>query len=267
MRNLKKWNFLGLFALLALFAACNNNDDENPVDNTPPTVSEVTLNNLRQDIRIAQGERIDFRAKFEDNVELGQFKIDIHDNFDGHSHGRIEATPFEFVQVYNMSGRIYEAHEEIAVPADAATGMYHFIVQFFDAAGNEGEFYEIDFEITGDNQPQIALRFPNPNAETDMAAGDMLVLQGMVTSEIGLAKIAIKLFKEDDDDHDHEGGDHDHELYEKEYIAGGINAWDLSNAEAIQIPADLDHAHLELIITAFDTEGNTKTVKAKIHVD
>lgn len=263
-----------LLPMLAFFAACNNNDDdENPVDTTPPTISDVTLNDMSENISIAQGSRIHFDAKFEDDVELGQFKIDIHDNFDGHSHGRIETTPFELSQVYDMMGRSYTAHEDIDVPADAATGMYHFMIQYFDAAGNEGELYELDIEITGDNQPQIGLRFPNPAEEMDMAAGDMLELQGVVSSPIGLEKIEIKLLKEEDDhegeDHDHEGEDHDHDhdIYEQEYMAGGIESWDLANAEAIQIPADLDHAHLELRITAFDTEGNTKTVKAKIHVD
>jgi hypothetical protein len=38
------------------------------------------------------GKSVHFEAKFSDDIELGAYKIDIHNNFDGHSHGRVASS-------------------------------------------------------------------------------------------------------------------------------------------------------------------------------
>ncbi|MDR1680614.1 MAG: DUF4625 domain-containing protein [Prevotellaceae bacterium] len=97
---------------------------------------------------IARGERLLFRAVFTDNRALGNYNIEIHQNFDHHSHST-EATecPVDPVKapvnpfVYNRSFPIpegtprYDASAEIDVPPGIDTGDYHFMVRLTDKAG------------------------------------------------------------------------------------------------------------------------------------
>ncbi|MCC5944685.1 MAG: DUF4625 domain-containing protein [Bernardetiaceae bacterium] len=148
---MNKSSYLWLLALLFFFTACNNDDEAEPIDTTPPTVSQVTINGFSKDdeIKLNQGTRIHFDAVFQDDVALGQFKIDIHDASEGHNHGgRIEGEPWSFVKVFDLLNvRRQTVHEHIDIPENAMPGPYHFLIQYFDEAGNEGELYELEFEI------------------------------------------------------------------------------------------------------------------------
>ena len=85
---------------------------------------------------------------FSDNVELGNYNIEVHNNFDHHSHstsaGDCDFDPKKQPVrpwVYNRSfaipdgSRRYEAKVDIDIPADIDTGDYHFMVRVTDKAG------------------------------------------------------------------------------------------------------------------------------------
>jgi hypothetical protein len=94
------------------------------------------------------GDRFTFRAKFSDNVELGNYNIEIHNNFDRHSHStgseecetdakKEPVNAWVFNQDYAIPAGLKEftANNEIVVPADVDTGDYHFMVRLTDKSG------------------------------------------------------------------------------------------------------------------------------------
>ena len=81
-------------------------------------------------------------------AELGNYNIEVHNNFDHHSHstsaGDCDFDPKKQPVrpwVYNRSfaipdgSRRYEAKVDIDIPADIDTGDYHFMVRVTDKAG------------------------------------------------------------------------------------------------------------------------------------
>jgi hypothetical protein len=95
------------------------------------------------------GETFLFKAKFTDNEELGAFSVDIHNNFDHHSHST-EATEctmdpikqpgenvFLFIQSYSIpeNSTTYVAEVLIEIPAGVETGDYHFFIALTDKEG------------------------------------------------------------------------------------------------------------------------------------
>ncbi len=99
------------------------------------------------------GEAFNLRVLFTDNVELGSFSIDIHHNFDHHSHSteitecnpdpvKVPVNPFVFIQDYNIPGgsREYETDLPIIIPASNNSGSfdegdYHFAIRLTDKEG------------------------------------------------------------------------------------------------------------------------------------
>lgn len=90
------------------------------------------------------GEDVHFEMDLSDDVMLKSYKIDIHNNFDHHSHGGTKATEkdrvaFSFSRSYDISGQKnkYVHHHDIVIPDDAMPGDYHLMVYCTDAAGND----------------------------------------------------------------------------------------------------------------------------------
>ena len=95
-----------------------------------------------------KGESYTFQALFTDNRELGNYNIEIHNNFDHHSHStdntecdpepkKAPLNPF----VYNRDFPIpegqtyYEAQTRFEIPPDVDSGDYHFMIRLTDKAG------------------------------------------------------------------------------------------------------------------------------------
>ena len=146
---------LGIVSALFL-VACEGEDDE-PVDTTAPS---ITMEEPGQGEIFDAGSTIHFDALFEDDVALGTYKIDVHDNFDGHSHGREEVAAFTYEESFDLTGTTDDVHEDITVTTDATAGPYHFIVEAIDAAGNtttfaDGSSVELEIWITNEEMPHV----------------------------------------------------------------------------------------------------------------
>ena len=129
----------------ALFGCSDNNDQkdlERPKIIDVENVSPVTCQT------ILRGETLPVRCLFTDNKELGAFNIEIHNNFDHHSHSTsAEDCPFdpdrkpENPWIYNEDMQIpensvsYNLNIEIPIPNDVDTGDYHFMIRLTDKAG------------------------------------------------------------------------------------------------------------------------------------
>ncbi|NSW45054.1 MAG: DUF4625 domain-containing protein [Bacteroidales bacterium] len=99
------------------------------------------------------GETFNFKVLFSDNVELGSFSIDIHQNFDHHSHSTEATTcnsdpiktpinPYSFIQDYAIPAGLkqYEPNLSITIPANNENGLfdegdYHFLIMLTDQSG------------------------------------------------------------------------------------------------------------------------------------
>lgn len=97
---------------------------------------------------VTRGDSFTFVAQFSDNEELGAFSLDIHNNFDHHTHStdplpcelypvKDPVNPFRLIDEYQIpsGSESYLAEVEITIPADADTGDYHMMVRLTDKAG------------------------------------------------------------------------------------------------------------------------------------
>ncbi|MFW5706803.1 MAG: DUF4625 domain-containing protein [Bacteroidota bacterium] len=133
--------------LAMLFAWSCSHDG---TDDVPPEIQMEEMHHFPQSCdTVYVGETFTFRSTFTDNQELGAYSIDIHNNFDHHSHStenvECELDPvkvpgenvFLFIQSFTIPGGLqtYDAEVSIAIPEDAETGDYHFFLALTDKEG------------------------------------------------------------------------------------------------------------------------------------
>ena len=120
--------FIIAMAMMATMAttACTDNND---TDVTKPTIDLIEPEDGAE-LRIGSANGVHFEAEFADDVMLSSYKVDIHNNFDGHNHSSnkaVSTTDFTYTQSWSLSGHRNQTvhHHEIRVPADATPGKYH----------------------------------------------------------------------------------------------------------------------------------------------
>lgn len=139
------------------FIACENKSK----DTTPPVIDEAAFLPADCDINYP-GDTIQVHFVCTDDTELGNFNIEIHNNFDHHTHGTSaveceeegeehhheegeehehEHETVEGAWVFNQDytiarGRTTDTiNVQIPVPADVLDGDYHFMLRLTDRAG------------------------------------------------------------------------------------------------------------------------------------
>ncbi|MCD0489164.1 DUF4625 domain-containing protein [Pedobacter sp. MC2016-14] len=149
MMTIRKTGFFMALLLLAVtFNACKK-DKQEEIDTAYP-VMDVSSGNAfpKQCSTVKRGEKFTFRAGFSDNVQLGSVSVDIHHNFDQHSHStevsscsldavKTPVKPFLLIKSYAVPQNLktYQLEQEITVPADVDPGDYHFLIRVTDAVG------------------------------------------------------------------------------------------------------------------------------------
>ena len=144
-----KYSALSLPLLCAL-CACSGSGDSESKDMSQPIISdEGIVANPTECLQYNLGEVIPFHYVFVDDEELGSFNIEIHNNFDHHTHSGsavecdmdAKKEAGEKAWVYNRSfiipagQKTYTARFDIPIPDDAETGDYHFMIRLTDRAG------------------------------------------------------------------------------------------------------------------------------------
>lgn len=138
---------LQLLTLMILFTACSS-DNEN-VDTEYPTINLSAADAFPiQCSQISRGEKISFRALFNDNAELGSYSLDIHHNFDHHNHStevndcvndpiKKPVNPMLYINSVTIPTGLksYQAVQEITIPQDIDPGDYHFLIRLTDKEG------------------------------------------------------------------------------------------------------------------------------------
>jgi hypothetical protein len=144
---MKKQQVLFIFlSMLTLLSACKKDNQE--IDSEYPTIDVSGTAFPQQCSIIKKGEKFIFKAKLGDNVEIGSISVDVHHNFDHHSHstevnecslGAIKQAVKPFLLIKNFpiptGQKTYEIAQEISVPADVDSGDYHFLIRLTDKAG------------------------------------------------------------------------------------------------------------------------------------
>lgn len=137
-----------LYTLICLFSlACSSDGDEKDMEKPKINMSSSIASPQNCAI-FYRGEKIFFKATFSDNQELGNYNVEIHQNFDHHSHStdavecdlepkKAPIKPFVYNKDFSIpNGKVvFEANDEITIPADIDTGDYHFMVRVTDKAG------------------------------------------------------------------------------------------------------------------------------------
>ena len=137
--------------LLAFFSSCEKDDE---IDQEKPGIDLSIQDAFPVNCdTLYFGESFELKALFTDNVELGSFSIDIHHNFDHHSHStevtecdldpvKDPENPFKFIQDYSIpeGSKEYETNLSISIPSgndngEYDEGDYHFFISLTDKEG------------------------------------------------------------------------------------------------------------------------------------
>jgi len=135
-------------SILLVTAACSS-DDRIEIDEEKPTISVAYDGGFPQGCALlTKGETYNFRAMVTDNDELAAYSIDIHHNFDHHTHDDQDAdcdlepikqseNPFIFVENYTIEEGLtsYEFNISVTIPDDIDSGDYHCAFSVTDVTG------------------------------------------------------------------------------------------------------------------------------------
>lgn len=135
--------------LLCALCACSSSDDDAQKDMQQPVITDQGITANPIDCQVYQrGQTIPFHYVFTDDSELGAYNIEIHNNFDHHTHStssvecpmdaqKQPVKPWVYNRNYTIPAaqRQYDARVDIPIPADIDPGDYHFMVRLTDRAG------------------------------------------------------------------------------------------------------------------------------------
>ncbi len=142
---MKKLLFILIVGLPILFYSCSKTE-------TDQEYPEIIMNQLGafpvNCDTLFIGETFSFSALFTDNAALGSYSIEIHNNFDHHTHStdidacvfdpdKIPVNPFLTIQEFAIPVDLkqFDAKAEIAIPAGVDSGDYHFMIRLTDMEG------------------------------------------------------------------------------------------------------------------------------------
>ncbi len=141
-----KFNYL-LIAALLFAAGCK--DDDPATDETKPTITSI---NFLDGASVRAGDSLNLRVTFEDDMELSEAFIEVHENFEGHKHGKVNQK-FSDSKILTLSGTNSEQYVSFEIPSNAAAGPYHIEVSALDGTGNRSDTKVFEMTILQDDQP------------------------------------------------------------------------------------------------------------------
>lgn len=263
--------------MLGAFTACDNDDDEDDpkptVDTTKPVIS---LQSPSLESVVEAGQTLQLKAVLTDDQNLSQLRINIHNNFDGHDHGKTSAEPFDFDEIVDLSGTTQTVERGIEIPADAAAGPYHLMLYCLDASGNEADFVEAELIINSAEQPVIEEL--SIGGKTDFSGHTHMHFEGAETIEVpvmahiedpdgDLEKVKIEIKP---DGHHHKTSDGDEAVFEWEnHDIADKSHYDLNETLTLN-KADFhldEHDHFIFRLIAEDEAGNHSVVSVELHVE
>lgn len=140
--------YFSLLFLVLTIVSCSS-DDGIGKDEEKPTISIDYEGGFPQACeQLVRGETYNFRAQVTDNMALAAYSLDIHNNFDHHTHDdqigdcdleeiKNAVNPMIFIENYSIEGGItsYEINISLTIPDDVDTGDYHCSYSVTDETG------------------------------------------------------------------------------------------------------------------------------------
>ena len=138
---------LPLLSMAFFFTACSGDNEK--IDTEYPVIDISASNTFPvQCSEITRGQKITFRTKFTDNAQLGSYSLDIHHNFDHHTHStevndcvsdpiKKPVNPLLYINSVTIpvGQKNYVAVQEISFPQVIDPGDYHFLIRLTDKEG------------------------------------------------------------------------------------------------------------------------------------
>lgn len=146
---MKRINLTGFSLLLFIALSSCQKEKAEPIDTSYPEIHLGSHEAFpKQCSVLKRGETFTFRALLTDNAELGSVSIDVHHNFDHHSHStevgdcnmdpvKQTVKPFLMIRSFPIAAgqRSFQTSTEISIPADIDSGDYHFLIRLTDKEG------------------------------------------------------------------------------------------------------------------------------------
>lgn len=203
-----KQSLIILSVLLFVFSCKDPKDDtsksEKPtitiINQSSPAVSEqlcgAPFDNV---LKVATGDTLRFTFVFKGSNPLSQYKIDVHNNFDCHEHGK--SVDWSVLKIVDLTGTEVTIEEELIVPQNASAGNYHMMIRLLDIYGYEAdarEFNVIIYNVQDEEDPEITLT--NPVELSTFSHGDQVHFEGTITDNFSLEGGKFQLMFTDSQD-------------------------------------------------------------------
>jgi len=141
-------NVIYILFLTLVLGACSS-DEGIAKDEEKPTITINYTNGFpKACAQLERGKTYIFKAQTTDNQALASYSLDIHHNFDHHTHDDQDVVctldpkksaidPFIFMENYQLEGGLttFEINIELSIPDDIDTGDYHCSYAVTDQTG------------------------------------------------------------------------------------------------------------------------------------
>ncbi|WP_108868780.1 DUF4625 domain-containing protein [Aquimarina aquimarini] len=138
-----------IFFLMILGNICSCSSDDEETDTEKPTITVNYAEGFPKSCTVLQkGNPYIIKVKAADNVALASYAIDIHHNFDHHTHDdqgaqctldpiKTPKSPMIFMENYPIKGEVkqYEITQSITIPEGIDAGDYHCQISVIDVTG------------------------------------------------------------------------------------------------------------------------------------
>ncbi len=270
---MKKTFLYSLLGLAIVLGACETDDDpirdlEAPV--IGPADGRDAIRPENEEVRAATTDHMHVRFGVDDPSGIAQIRVDIHNSFDGHAHGRVmtDFEPLNVDDVYSPNASspdfrfpegatrvsvdgpgtdIYWGGPSSRVQGEVLAGPYDFVIQAIDIHGNQTSFadgsnYFVRFHIRRPYAPVVEVTNLH-DGEIEGEAGEPLQIEGTIgkgdhelSSDISFVWVRLA------DEHEDEGHNHrvlDEYYYEKTWGAStwrsGMSGEDLPDSQSLNL--------------------------------
>ncbi|HKK89687.1 MAG TPA: DUF4625 domain-containing protein [Saprospiraceae bacterium] len=173
------------------------------LDSTIPAASAEICGGMEDQVyRIGNGDTLGLNLQFKDDVALGEFKLDIHNNFDCHGHGTDQAPGVAVPDVSSatedwseliiegLDGTMENLNITLMAPENVTPGVYHFSLQVIDESGNDtplSDIFSIKAYNRKDTVPPVINAATPERSTMDVQRGDKIRLTGSVRDNRSLS--------------------------------------------------------------------------------
>lgn len=243
---------IGLFSL----SACRQDETR---DTTAPvieilytspglSVAEVCEVSGVEVIAIPVDSAVHIGVRFTDDMALGSAKLDIHNNFDCHTH-RGGNVIWEVLYIRELEGTEVTLDLRFATPENVRPGNYHFEIRCIDAVGQEAISHYFDVIVFDpvDTEPPV-INLVNPPEGAAHPRSELLDVSGSITDnlDMGLGEVEITLI-------DAAGVSF---TVDRIGFAENVGA-EVNFSTSYFIPGAIQSGNAELRLSAYDWRNNT----------